>query len=259
MSDILSRICADKRIEVDALKRETPLESFRDELSDAKAGRFKAALDDRSRVNIIAELKKASPSRGELVKDFNVSAIAARYADGGAVALSVLTERKYFQGDPAFMRQAAESSRLPILCKDFVVDPYQFPYAKWKGADAILLIASLYDTSQLSELLTQADETGLDCLCEVHNETELEKAIKAGANIIGVNNRDLNDFSVDLHVSERLADLIPTETIGVTESGIFTRDDVSRLMKHGYNNFLIGEALVKSDDSASLLGELRGV
>ncbi len=259
MSAILQKIAMDKRLEVEELKITKPLEQITGNMPDQLSHLFKKVLSCNDDIHIIAELKKGSPSKGILVEDFNVDRISTQYAEGGAVALSVLTERKYFFGRSEYMAKAKQSAELPVLCKDFIIDEYQIYYARYMCADAILLIASLLTTSQLKEFQDIASELGVDCLVEVHNEDELSTAIEAKSCIIGVNNRNLNDFSVSLSVSENLSALIPDNVIKVAESGIFNRDDILQLSSAGYNNFLIGEALVTSENPQMLIRKLRGV
>lgn len=256
MSTILETIAADKRLEVQSLKKTHPLSLLEDEMPQMESHRFQDALSDPSEVHIIAELKKASPSRGVLLEDFDTKRLAARYASGGAAALSVLTESKYFQGAYENLRIASEAAHLPVLCKDFILEPYQVYHARFCGADAILLIVALLDKHLIVECMDIANELGLDSVIEIHDGDELQTAIEVGANIIGVNNRNLSDFSVNLETSERLAPQIPDGTIRVSESGIFTREHITRLSGLGYNSFLIGEALVKAEDPEALIKQL---
>jgi indole-3-glycerol phosphate synthase len=258
MTDILTQIANDKLEELKALKAQLPLSQIESAVNQ-QSNAFQAALSDKSRINIIAEIKKASPSKGVLSENFDVARIAKIYQAGGAVALSVLTETKYFLGDPTYLRIAHEASGLPVLCKDFMIDEYQFYHARYMGAHAVLLIARMYDSATLEHYVSLVKQLGLDSLVEVHNEQELEQALKADAAIIGVNNRDLATFTVDLGLSERLAKLFPDSVIRVVESGIHTSEDVKRMQQSGYNCFLIGEALMKSTNPATLLMELRGV
>jgi indole-3-glycerol phosphate synthase len=257
MKSILEEIVASKRDEVEQLKVQLPLPQLKDQLSVPGKHLFSAALADDSEVKIIAELKKASPSKGVLVQDFNPALLARQYRDGGASALSVLTEEKYFFGRPEYLALARRESELPVMAKDFFIDRYQIYHAASMGADAILLIARLHPAQSLRTCLNTARQLGLDCLVEVHDEAELDIALQAGADIVGVNNRNLEDFSVSLETSERLGKRIPSDVIRVSESGILTVDDVRRLREAGYNNFLIGEALVKSPDPVSLIRALR--
>lgn len=258
MSTILDRIVVAKRRELDELKGQLPLEQLRTMCDKRKEHLFVKALSTGKGTHIIAELKKSSPSRGVLREDFDVASLAQLYRDGGASALSVLTERDFFDGSFENLEKARETSGLPVLCKDFIFDPYQVYYACWRKADAILLIVALLGSEPLNRLLSLAGGLGLDCLVEVHDEKELTVALDCGAKIVGVNNRNLQDFSVSLAISEQLAPLIPADVVKVAESGIFEQRDIARLSKAGYNCFLIGEALVRSDDPVALLRSLRG-
>ena len=257
MRDILQEITANKRLEIEALKQRLPITKLEQEIGSGPGHAFRKALEDSSSIQIIAEMKKGSPSRGLIAPDFDPITLADDYHRGGAVALSILTESKYFFGRYEYIAPAAESTGLPVLCKDFVVDPYQLFHAAYIGASAVLLIVRLHSIDALRELLGLAEHLGLDCLVETHNEEEVAIALEIGATIIGVNNRNLSDFSVDLAVSERLAKLIPRGIITVSESGIFEVDDIVRLREAGYTRFLIGEALVRSDDPVRLLQTLR--
>ena len=255
---ILEKIAAHRAEEIRALKEREPLADFMDELDGLPAPRFRAALAHTDRVNIIAEIKKGSPSKGLLRADLDLSWLARQYAEGGAAAISVLTEEKHFFGKFEYLEQARVESGLPVLCKDFVVDDYQIFYARYRGADAVLLIVALHTPKALARHLQVAARIGIDCLVEVHDEEELKPAIDSGAEIVGVNNRNLQDFSVSLETSERLAERMPANVIRVTESGVSSPDNIVRLRKSGYRNFLIGEALVTAPDPAELLRSLRG-
>ena len=256
---ILERIAEDKRAEVDRLKREKPLSGIRAHLPDGSRYNFRKAIAGNSEIHIVAELKRGSPSKGMMVSDFNPAKLAARYRDGGAAALSVMTDEKYFYGRYEYMVDVKREAELPVLCKDFILDPYQIYYARYMNADAVLLIVKLLGAKMLAELLGLARQLQMDCLVEVHNKEELQTALDCGAEIIGVNNRDLRDFSINLDTSEALAPLIPDGVIKIAESGIATSADVARLKAAGYLNFLVGEALVTSDDPVRLLRSLRGV
>lgn len=258
MIDILDKIAINKRMEVDELKIEIPLERLKNDIPEKEAFRLTKALSNRETINIIAEIKKGSPSKGIISEDFDPIGLARQYKEGGASALSVLTESKFFYGNYDYMKMTSDETGLPVLCKDFLLDPYQVYHAKYKSADAILLIVKLLSSEMLKRLLDLATEIGLDALVEVHSKTELEVALEIGAKIIGVNNRNLQTFEVNLQTSIDLADMIPNDKIKVAESGIFTFDDVKRLKDAGYNNFLIGESLVKAADPIELLRSLRG-
>ena len=207
---------------------------------------FRTALD-LARLNgpaIIAELKKASPSRGLIRADFDVGALAQQLETAGATALSVLTDEEFFQGSLEHLRLASRATKLPCLRKDFIVDEIQIVEARATGADAILLIVAALSQSEMQALARRANECGLDVLCEVHDAQELQRALDAGCNLIGVNNRDLRTFKVDLNTAFQLAELIPEATSRVAESGITNGADIARLRTAGYHAFLIGESLM---------------
>lgn len=212
----------------------------------------------RHGVNVIAEIKAASPSAGTIVENPNVEQIAGDYARGGAAAISVVTEPEFFRGSPEWIRRAKAASGLPVIMKDFVVDRSQLVSGMAAGADAILLLASLLTASEIREAIALLDGYGCDALVEVHNERELVRALEAGARMIGVNNRDLVTFRVDLTVSQRLVRVIPRETIRIAESGIGSPDDVQRLRASGFDAFLVGEALLRQNDRAAAVRRLLG-
>lgn len=257
MRDILKEITTAKRRVVEELKRTRPLDSFSDSLKDLPPSRFKEGLSQTGQVNVIAEIKKGSPSKGIMARRFDPARLAEQYRDGNACALSVLTEEDYFFGRSEFMAIAKFASGLPVLCKDFIIDRYQLYYAKLMKADAVLLITALHTEKSLTEFIGLATELQLDYLVEVHDEQELQIALSAGAEVVGVNNRNLSDFSVSLKTSERLGKGIPDDVIRVAESGIHAPDDIKRLKGCGYNCFLIGEALVTAEDPVRLLHLLR--
>jgi indole-3-glycerol phosphate synthase len=216
-----------------------------------KLGAFKKAIaraDAATPLHFLCELKKASPSKGVLREAFDVEAIARAYKDGGASALSVLTEPDYFQGDPSYLTLARGASGLPCLMKDFVLDPWQLDEAVSLGADAVLLIVALLPMDGLETLVRQARSKGLDALVEVHTEAELDVALSVGADLIGINNRDLTTFDVDPGVTVRLRPLIPPTVTVVSESGIATPEDVRRLTAARVDAALIGEAFMRRDD-----------
>lgn len=219
---------------------------------------FKAALK-KGRPSVIAEVKKASPSKGLICPDFHPAEIAKRYEAAGADALSVLTEEAYFQGSAQVLRKVREAVSLPLLRKDFVISPYQIYEARAIGADAVLLIAALLDEDTLKEYKKTADSLGLASLMEAHSEEELKKVLNAGAEIVGINNRDLKTFRVDLKTTVRLAKLVPPGCILVSESGIISRADMTAAEKAGADAVLIGETLMRSGDPAATLRELRGM
>ena len=207
---------------------------------------------------IIAEIKKGSPSRGVMVENFDPALIAEQFAEGGAVALSVLTDEKYFFGAAENVKLAKNASDCPILCKDFFIDPLQMNWARVIGADAVLLIVRILSDQQLCELIAAANEAKLDVLVEVHDEAELERAQRAESNLIGVNNRDLETFAVDIEVSIRLGKRLPGDIPAVAESGIRNRRDIERLKEAGYSAFLVGETLMMADNRVSALRILLG-
>jgi len=211
-------------------------------------------------VRLIAEVKKASPSRGVIREDFNPVAIAGTYATGGAAAISVLTEAHYFQGSLEYLRDIRDAlgeNRPPLLRKDFIFDPYQVYESLAYGADSLLLIAAILTPEMLVALCALSCELGLSCLVEVHNESDLETALESSTGIIGINNRDLNTFTVDLSTTERLKPLVPADRIVISESGISSRDDIDNLKRLGVDAVLIGEAFMAAPDIAARMRELR--
>jgi indole-3-glycerol phosphate synthase len=233
-----------RRAAFDAARRRTA-HAFRDAIS-------------RDGINVIAEIKSASPSAGSIVSNPDVESIAVEYRNGGAAAISVVTERDFFSGSRDWLTRATGASGLPVIMKDFVVEPSQVYGAAAAGADALLLLASLLEPATIRRFTGILAEFGCDALVEVHNEEELEKAREADAAIIGVNNRDLKSFRVDLATSERLAPRIPAGVIRVAESGIGTPKDVARLRAAGYNAFLVGESLLRQNDRAEAVRRLCG-
>jgi len=217
---------------------------------------FKQALESPQRVRIIAEIKKASPSKGILVKDLHVTKLAGEYSSAGAAAISVVTEEDYFHGDLAWVGQIKPASPLPVLRKDFVFDPFQVYETRGAGASAILLIVAMLKPEELKTLYTVAREIGLDVLVEVHDEAELSEALQADAEIIGVNNRDLKTFKVDIETSLRLSRQIPDDRLFVVESGIDSKDNVDRLIDAGADAFLIGEYFLTSSNPDAALRNL---
>lgn len=217
---------------------------------------FYSAIRSDSEIRIIAEIKSASPSAGIIIESPDVSAIAREYAEAGAAAISVVTEPRFFRGSSEWLYHAGKASGLPVLMKDFIVEPVQLYKAVAKGADAVLLLASVLNSSKLREFLSLLDELGRDGLIEVHDERELDDALEAGARIIGVNNRDLRDFRVDLAACERLAPRFPSGVVRVAESGIKTAGDIRRLRASGFHAFLVGEQLLRSVDKAAAIREL---
>jgi len=257
---ILDRIVADKRAELAVAKATAPVDGLKRRATLAPASRSLEQALHKPGIGLIAEVKKASPSRGLLRSDFDPVALSQSYARAGAAAISVLTDRKHFQGSLDHLRGIREGlpDGPPLLRKDFLFEEYQLHEARCAGADAALLITAILEPALLSELMAISLSLGMDPLVEVHDEAELERALAAGAEIIGVNNRDLRTFDVDLSTTERLARLVPAERIIVAESGIFSRDDIRRLAACGVHAVLIGEALVTAPDPASRIQELFG-
>ncbi len=255
---ILDDIIEQKRREVAQAKERIPLAELRDRVAPRSPGAFAKAISAEGRICLIAEIKKASPSRGVLRRDFDPSALARLYAEGGASAISVLTDAKYFQGDPSHLKEAKEASRLPVIRKDFIIDEYQVWESAAIGADALLLIVAALTAEQLRSYLGLASPVGLDVLVEVHDGEQLETALDAGARIIGINNRDLRTFETDLEVTLRLAPKAPPGHIIVSESGILTREDVRKVRQAGVDAILVGEALVTSADIPAKMRELTG-
>jgi len=219
---------------------------------------FKAALSRAaaSGLALVAELKKASPSRGVFRGTFPVGRLAAQLSAAGAAALSVLTEEKFFHGSLANLREASAASDVPCLRKDFIIDEYQLLEAKANCADAVLLILAALDDAELSRLLARSRDLGLDALCEIHDEQELERARRHGCELIGVNSRDLRNFKVEIETALRLGPKLPPAALGVAESGIAGADDVRKLRAAGYQAFLVGESLMKAQDPGAALTQL---
>jgi indole-3-glycerol phosphate synthase len=241
MPDILARICRAKHAEIEALA-----ETGRAALLAAAAGQeapraFRAALSEAPGVALIAEVKKASPSAGVIRPDFDPARIARAYERGGAAAVSVLTDREFFQGSPGFVEEVRRAADLPALRKDFLLDPLQIIESRALGADACLLIVTALDAALLAELMGLSRDLGMDALVEAHDERELDAALAAGADLVGINNRDLRTFEVSLATAERLAPAVPDGVLVVAESGIRTFADVERLQECGVKAVLVGE------------------
>ena len=261
-TNILDQIVEIKRVELKQRQREEPISSLERRAKDTPMPlNFSGAIWGPD-VRLIAEAKKASPSRGLLRPDYDPAYLARTYAENGAAAISVLTETHHFQGSlehMATVKDAVSDGRIPVLRKDFIFDPYQVYETRAYGADALLLIVAMLEPTQLKELLDAAQSLWLQALVEVHSESELEVALTAGAEIIGINHRDLRTFETDLSLTSRLRPAIPDGKVVVAESGINGRDDVARLKKAGVNAILVGEALVTASDVAAKVRELVGV
>ncbi len=261
--DILCRIMARKRVEVAENEARLPLAQLQAQLADQPDERrgFARALEARYTQNVpgvIAEIKRASPSRGILREHFVPAQIAADYAAHGAVCLSVLTDRDFFQGDPVYLQQARAACTLPVLRKDFIISPYQVIESRVLGADCILLIAACLDDAALSELSALAHQLGLDVLLEVHDAAELQRALAIPGCILGINNRNLRTFVTDLNTTLDLLPLLPDGRWVVTESGIHSAADVQRMQAQGVNTFLIGETCMRAEQPGQALQELIG-
>lgn len=275
MSTILDQLADYARYRVEKAKEKKPLELIREEALAASRRpapgpgtsapdfrepfRFEKALAADGDIHFICECKKASPSKGLIAPDFPYLEIARQYEEAGASAISVLTEPKWFLGSPEYLREIAEEVKVPCLRKDFTVDLYMIYEAKLLGASAVLLICAILDTGTLAEYLKAADSLGLSAIVEAHDETEVASAVSAGARIIGVNNRNLKDFTVDIHNSIRLRSCAPAGTIFVAESGIRTPEDVETLRQNGVNAVLIGEQLMRAGSPKEELNRLRGL
>jgi indole-3-glycerol phosphate synthase len=256
--NILERIVEARRASVAHRKRVLPDVALQlaVEKKVAPPRDFPAALARAGKINIISELKKASPSRGVIREEYAPAVLAASLEEAGAAALSVLTEEDFFSGSLGDLKEASRVTKIPILRKDFIVDPWQVWETRAAGADSFLLIAAVLNDAELRELLELGRALKMEALVEVHARQELERALEAGARIIGVNNRDLRDFQVHLETSLGLADAIPQECIAVTESGLRTHDDLLRLQRAGFDAFLIGEHVMQSADPAVALRAL---
>jgi len=253
---ILEEIVSYKAAELEARKRELPQSCLEWALSVQQPTRDFAAALGAPGISLIAEIKKASPSRGVLRENLDPAELATAYAIQGAAAISVLTEERYFGGSLLDLASVREAVSVPLLRKDFLFSPYQVIEARAWGADAVLLIAAILDDSQLRELRELAQSLGMSALVEVHDELELERALKAGATILGVNNRNLRTFEVDLETTHRLRPRVPPGCLLVSESGIRSRGDVERLRAWGVDAMLVGEALVQADDLPEKIEEL---
>ena len=261
-STFLDNILFAKRKEIHKHRKKTSLNELEEQV---KAIPFPLNLSGAlmgERVRLIAEVKKASPSKGLLAPDYNPVELATVYCENGAAAISVLTEKDFFQGDLAHLKQVkaiTQGYRVPVLRKDFLLDPYQILESKVNGADAVLLIVAALSEEQLSEMLWVAKKNWIQCVVEVHDNFELEIALKYGAEIIGINNRNLKTFDVNPNLAVELRSLIPPGKITIAESGISTASEIAPLKKIGINAVLVGEALMRSDNLAMKVQELSGV
>jgi len=262
MSDILAKIAAYKREEIRARRRQRSQGEVETAAKAASAPRgFRRALERAhapGRLALIAEIKKASPSKGLIRADFDPPALARAYQTGGAACLSVLTDTPSFQGDDAHLIAARQATTLPVLRKEFLLDPWQVAESRSLGADAILVILAMVDDSLAAELLAEAERWGMDALVEAHDEAEIDRAADLDAVLVGVNNRDLRSFVTDLAVSERLAPRVAKTALLVTESGIFTPADAARLERCGARAMLVGESLMRQADVAAATRALLG-
>ncbi|NWF53482.1 MAG: indole-3-glycerol phosphate synthase TrpC [Syntrophaceae bacterium] len=255
----LEKILEHKKKEVAERKALLPLPEIKRRVEEIPAPLdFEGAVRSRCGA-LIAEVKRSSPSRGRIREDFDPAAIARLYAENGAAAISVLTDQRFFEGRDSFLPQVRKSVPIPLLRKDFIIDPYQIYETRLLGGDAILLIARALGNAPLGEFIRLSLELGLSSLVEIHDEADLEKAVSAGGRTIGINNRDLSTFSTDLETSLRLAPLLPVGVTVVSESGIRSRRDVERLRAAGVHGFLVGEALMAAADIAGKTRELAGL
>ncbi len=258
MADILSEIITFKRRYVAERKELLPLSVVEEKIAGADPPRgFSDALKSGG-ISLIAEIKRASPSAGLIRPDLDVPEIARTYEAGGASAISVLTDEKFFMGSPGYLREVRKATQLPVLRKDFIVDIYQVYESRALGADAFLLIVSALSSEELSELICLSSQLGMDALVEAHSESEIELAVSAGAEIIGINNRNLRTFDVDIGTTLKLLGAIPEGKITVSESGIKSREDVLALENAGVDAILVGESLMREDDIGAKMREFLG-
>lgn len=260
MSNILDKIVASKYREVDAKRRRLPLEEVETQAAEAPPVRdFRAALVGKGPIRLIAEVKKASPSAGIIRADFDPILLARTYQAHGAACLSVLTDEPYFQGHLSYLARIRASVAIPLLRKDFVIDEYQVVEARMAGADAVLLIAEILTDEQLTSLIARVKNLGMSALVEFHEEANLPRVLAAGADLVGINNRDLKSFVTDLDLTLRLRDRIPDHVVLVSESGIKSYPDVQRLEAVGVSAILVGEALMRSEDVGLAVERILGL
>ena len=254
---ILDKLAQSTYKRVEREKQEIPLGMVKEKALALPKGNFEfeKAIGEGD-ISFICEVKKASPSKGIIAEDFPYVQIAKDYEKAGAACISVLTEPEYFMGDKAYLKEISENVNIPLIRKDFVIDEYMIYDAKLYGASCVLLICSLLDEETIRKYIEICDELGLSALVEAHDEREIEKAVKAGARMIGVNNRDLKTFTVDISNSERLRKLVPEDILFVAESGIKTNEDIRRLRDAKVNAVLIGETFMRSENKAKILEEL---
>ena len=253
---MLDKIIAAKKEEVVGRKKTVPLPAVKERIARQKPPVDFARALSGDHIRLIAEVKQASPSRGVFRPNFAPVGLARAYARGGAAAISVLTETNYFKGSLDHLGAVREAVELPLLRKDFIFAPYQVYESRAWGADALLLIVAVLSLGQLEELISLSHDLGLKCLVEVHNESEVERALLSGAEVIGINNRDLTTFAIDINTTRRLRPLIPPRRIVVSESGILTRSDMEKLTRWKVNAALVGEALVTAGDVRAKIREL---
>jgi len=260
MKNFLQEVVSFKKKEVEVLKVKRPITDFVDSKRLLKGVRdFKEAVSSGDRINLIAEIKKKSPSRKKgFLRRIDVAHLAGLYAKCGARAISVVTDKKFFGGSLSYISEVRRVTDLPVLRKDFIIDEYQVYESRYSGADAILLIARILRKEQIKSFMHLAKRIGMECVVEVHDESDLEKALLANAKIIGINNRDLDTFKVNLDNTFKLAVRMPKEIIKISESGIKTSDNISRLRKIGVNTVLIGEAFLEAEDIASRVKNITG-
>ncbi len=260
--DILKKILARKGEEIAERSASVSMADLEQQVAAADSVRpFVGAMDDKiasGQAAVIAEIKKASPSKGVLREDFDPAAIARSYAEHGAACLSVLTDKDFFQGGEDYLQQARAACALPVIRKDFIVDPYQVAEARAINADCILLIVSALEDQQMAELMAQAHELGMDVLVEVHDGEELERALKLDTRLVGINNRNLRTFETSLNTTLSLLERIPDDRMVVTESGIIKPEDVQLMRNADVHAFLVGEAFMRAEDPGAELAKLFG-